>query len=87
MTRSFQPEGFTDYWQFLTSSGAAEKLTDQLVSIIRQQRHLAARVVVATQEPSCGRFDRKNCHRDCDKNAGHVNSASAAGGARRDSSV
>jgi hypothetical protein len=36
----------------LTSSGAAEKLTDQLVSIIRQQRHLAARVIVATQEPT-----------------------------------
>ncbi|KAI1628777.1 hypothetical protein EDD37DRAFT_19525 [Exophiala viscosa] len=38
--------------KFLTKSGEAEKLTEQLVSIIRQQRHLASRVIVATQEPT-----------------------------------
>lgn len=38
--------------QFLTQTGEAEKLTDQLTSIIRQQRHLATRVILATQEPT-----------------------------------
>ncbi|KIV80639.1 hypothetical protein PV11_08127 [Exophiala sideris] len=38
--------------KFLTKSGEAEKLTDQLISIIRQQRHLGSRVIIATQEPT-----------------------------------
>ncbi|EXJ92553.1 hypothetical protein A1O3_01105 [Capronia epimyces CBS 606.96] len=38
--------------KFLTKSGEAEKLTEQLISLIRQQRHLATRVIVATQEPT-----------------------------------
>jgi hypothetical protein len=47
----------------------------------------SAKVVVVAQEPSRGRFDRKNCHSDCDKNAGDVDSSSAAGCSRWDSSV
>jgi hypothetical protein len=39
-------------WQFLTQSGEATKFTDQLTSIICQQRHLATRVLIATQEPT-----------------------------------
>lgn len=38
--------------KFLTKTGEAEKLTDQVISIVRQQRHLAARIIVATQEPT-----------------------------------
>ncbi|KAG9772795.1 hypothetical protein KCU88_g6032, partial [Aureobasidium melanogenum] len=38
--------------KFLTKTGEAEKLTEQLVSLIRQQRHLATRVIIATQEPT-----------------------------------
>ena len=38
--------------KFLTQSGEAMKFTDQLVSIICQQRHLATRVFIATQEPT-----------------------------------
>ena len=41
----------TDSLQFLTQSGEAAKLTEQLTSIIRQQRHLATRLVICTQEP------------------------------------
>jgi hypothetical protein len=36
----------------LTQTGAAEKLTNQLTSIIRQQRHLGTRIIIATQEPT-----------------------------------
>ncbi|OAG35528.1 hypothetical protein AYO21_10267 [Fonsecaea monophora] len=38
--------------KFLTRSGEAEKLTDELTSIVRQQRHLASRIIVSTQEPT-----------------------------------
>lgn len=38
--------------QFLTQSGEALSFTEDLVSIIRQQRHLATRVLIATQEPT-----------------------------------
>lgn len=38
--------------KFLTASAEATKLTGDLVSIIRQQRHMSARVIVATQEPT-----------------------------------
>ncbi|OAP57508.1 hypothetical protein AYL99_08246 [Fonsecaea erecta] len=38
--------------KFLTKSGEAEKLTDELTSLVRQQRHLAARIIVSTQEPT-----------------------------------
>ncbi|TID22995.1 Mannosyl-oligosaccharide alpha-1-2-mannosidase [Venturia nashicola] len=38
--------------KFLTESSEALKFTDQLTSIIAQQRHLATRVVIATQEPT-----------------------------------
>ena len=41
-----------DTVQFLTQSGEAEKLTAQLISIVRQQRHLGTRIIVATQEPT-----------------------------------
>ncbi|KAK5063216.1 hypothetical protein LTR84_005293 [Exophiala bonariae] len=38
--------------KFLTKTGEAKRLTEQLVSLIRQQRHLSTRVVIATQEPT-----------------------------------
>ncbi|KAH7014151.1 uncharacterized protein B0I36DRAFT_255422, partial [Microdochium trichocladiopsis] len=38
--------------KFLTQSGAAEVLTEELTSIIRQQRHVSTRVLIATQEPT-----------------------------------
>ncbi len=38
--------------QYMTSSPAANAFTDTLLSVIRQQRHLATRIVIATQEPT-----------------------------------
>lgn len=38
--------------KFLTNTSEASKLTGDLISIIRQQRHLNSRVVIATQEPT-----------------------------------
>lgn len=38
--------------KFLTGSDAATRFTDNLLQVVRQQRHLAARVIVATQEPT-----------------------------------
>ncbi|EXJ64398.1 hypothetical protein A1O7_00734 [Cladophialophora yegresii CBS 114405] len=38
--------------KFLTQSGEAERLTEQLTSIVRQQRHLGTRIMIATQEPT-----------------------------------
>lgn len=38
--------------QYLSDSGHSSRLTDSLLSIIRQQRHLNARVVISTQEPT-----------------------------------
>ena len=35
-----------------TQSGASSRLTDSLLSVIRQQRHLATRVIISTQEPT-----------------------------------
>ena len=36
----------------MTETPAAKAFTEDLVSIIRQQRHLASRVIIATQEPT-----------------------------------
>lgn len=36
----------------MTSSTAATAFTEKLLQVIRQQRHLATRVVISTQEPS-----------------------------------
>ena len=36
----------------MTQSGEAHKLTEHICSIISQQRHLATRVIIATQEPT-----------------------------------
>jgi hypothetical protein len=36
----------------LTESPAAQAFTEDLVQVIRQQRHLATRVIIATQEPT-----------------------------------
>ncbi len=36
----------------MRSSAAASKLTDSLTNAVRLQRHLACRVVIATQEPT-----------------------------------
>ncbi len=41
-----------DYQQFMTNSAAANAFTENLLSVIRQQRHLATRVIIATQEPT-----------------------------------
>lgn len=38
--------------KFLKSSIEAQKLTADLISIVRQQRHLGSRVIIATQEPT-----------------------------------
>lgn len=38
--------------KFLKSSLEAQKLTSDLISVIRQQRHLGSRVIIATQEPT-----------------------------------
>ncbi|KAI5863762.1 hypothetical protein GGS23DRAFT_604766 [Durotheca rogersii] len=38
--------------KFLTQTGEAQILTDDLLSIIRQQRHTGTRVIIATQEPT-----------------------------------
>ncbi|KIP04588.1 hypothetical protein PHLGIDRAFT_189642 [Phlebiopsis gigantea 11061_1 CR5-6] len=35
-----------------TQSGTSTRLTDSLLSVIRQQRHLATRVIISTQEPT-----------------------------------
>ena len=42
----------SNYPQFLTQSGEAGKLADQLTSPVRQQRHLGTRIIIATQEPT-----------------------------------
>ena len=36
----------------MTSTAAATAFTDKLLQLIRQQRHLATRVVISTQEPT-----------------------------------
>lgn len=36
----------------MTATSPAQKLTDNLLSVIRQQRHLATRVLISTQEPT-----------------------------------
>jgi flagellar biosynthesis GTPase FlhF len=38
--------------KFLTQTGEAQTLTEDLVSIMRQQRHTGTRVIIATQEPT-----------------------------------
>lgn len=38
--------------QFLTETPAAKAFSEDLIQVIRQQRHLATRVVIATQEPT-----------------------------------
>lgn len=42
----------TNIVQFMSEDVNASTLTDTLLSVIRQQRHLATRVVIATQEPT-----------------------------------
>jgi hypothetical protein len=38
--------------QYLSDQGSSSRLTDSLLTVIRQQRHLATRVVISTQEPT-----------------------------------
>ncbi|KAF8459789.1 hypothetical protein BDZ91DRAFT_665275, partial [Kalaharituber pfeilii] len=38
--------------KYMTDTPASRTLTDQLLSIIRQQRHFGARIIIATQEPT-----------------------------------
>ena len=42
----------TNGCQFLNGSAGATGFTDELLQVIRQQRHLGTRVVIATQEPT-----------------------------------
>ena len=42
----------TDQIQFMTASNSSSQFTETLLSVIRQQRHLATRVIIATQEPT-----------------------------------
>ena len=36
----------------MTATSSSTQLTESLLSVIRQQRHLATRVIIATQEPT-----------------------------------
>ena len=36
----------------MTASESSSQLTERLLSVVRQQRHLATRVIIATQEPT-----------------------------------
>ncbi|KAF8586234.1 hypothetical protein K439DRAFT_1387349 [Ramaria rubella] len=38
--------------KYLTSSGSSSRLTESLLSVVRQQRHLGVRVIISTQEPT-----------------------------------
>ncbi|MCJ1473496.1 hypothetical protein MMC13_002147 [Lambiella insularis] len=38
--------------KFMTGTDAADNFTENLLQVIRQQRHLATRVIIATQEPT-----------------------------------
>jgi hypothetical protein len=38
--------------KFMRESPAAQKLTESLITAVRLQRHLACRVIIATQEPT-----------------------------------
>ncbi|KAF8518615.1 hypothetical protein JB92DRAFT_3112943 [Gautieria morchelliformis] len=38
--------------KYLTNSGSSSRLTDSLLTVIRQQRHLGTRVLISTQEPT-----------------------------------
>ena len=42
----------TNLLKFLTASGEAHALTEHLIMLIRQQRHLGIRILIATQEPT-----------------------------------
>lgn len=44
-------ESSLSFLQFMRDTPAAKELTEQLLSMIRQQRHYGLRVVVSTQEP------------------------------------
>ena len=50
--RSFTPLQVLDEAHKVLTSSDAARLTRSIASIIRQQRHLATRVVIATQEPT-----------------------------------
>ena len=41
-----------DQYQFMSGTVSASTFTETLLSVIRQQRHLATRVIIATQEPT-----------------------------------
>ena len=47
-----QIRGLTVYPQFMSDETTASAFTDSLLSVIRLQRHLATRVIIATQEPT-----------------------------------
>ena len=48
------PLVLTFFDQYLSESqgGSAGRLTESLLTVIRQQRHLATRVIISTQEPT-----------------------------------
>lgn len=43
---------FANFIQFMKSSASATVFAEKLLQVIRQQRHLATRVIIATQEPT-----------------------------------
>lgn len=43
---------YADQPKFMGQTDAASSFTESLLSVIRQQRHLATRVIIATQEPT-----------------------------------
>jgi hypothetical protein len=40
------------FLQYLSDNGSSSRLTDTLLSVIRQQRHLNMRCIISTQEPT-----------------------------------
>jgi len=52
MATSAENYSIDEAHKFLRSSVEAQKLTSDLAAIVRQQRHLASRMLVATQEPT-----------------------------------
>lgn len=78
--------------KYMNSSGEASVLTEQLLSTIRLQRHLGARVIISTQEPTVSpklldlcsvtivhRFTSPDWLRALQKHLAGVNDASVGG--------
>ncbi|KAL2043063.1 hypothetical protein N7G274_004122 [Stereocaulon virgatum] len=44
--------GLDEAHKFMTATSSSSQFTESLLSVIRQQRHLATRIIIATQEPT-----------------------------------